>query len=145
MAKEVLAFSAAASTITYLGVVITGLSDSDSAIQFEPSVDSATMRVGIQGDAGIALSADSSAMFTLELLQGSESCEFLQNKLNAQKIGAIATGPLIYRDAVSGTQIILNRAFISRQPNITRGGEYGVMTWTFLAPDAVFSVKAETI
>ena len=145
MATESLAYSAAALSISYLGVALTGLAEGDAVVTVSPTNEQASLTVGIQGDTGIALSADNSATITIEFLQGSESCEFLQAKLNAQKIGAVVSGALSIRDANSGTNIIGNRAFINTQPEITRGAAYGTMTWSFVTPDLVVDYKAETI
>ena len=141
---EVLSFNAASFTGTYLGFPITGMSDGDDSVTFEASTESATMMIGMHGDAGVAVSTDNSATVTVKLLQGSETCELLQNKLNAQKLGALITGPMIWRDSVSGTLVICNKTFISKQPSIQRGSGYNTMLWEFKTPDLKIEYKAES-
>jgi len=115
-------------------VHIQSLADGD-AIKITRNVDLATMRVGIQGAAGISISANKSGTVTVSILQDSETDFLLTKLLNLQTTAGstLQFGTLTLRNLKSGTLGTGQGCYFQKQPDYTiTGDNYPTREWIFL-------------
>lgn len=111
------------------GVPITGFDEGDDVINLERLNDSATHKIGTDGEMTVSISADRSGTVTFRLMQSSDSNAYLSGMINAQENGAFVPIFVQFKDTRgndlgSGTQ-----GYINRPASMTRGTNVNSQEW----------------
>ena len=120
-------------TITLInGVEISGFADGDDVVKFERLTDSASHKVGVDGEMSVAVSSDKSGMATIKLMQTSSSNKYLSGLINLQESGFFSPIFIQFKDVnnldlVSGTQ-----GYIKKQAAMNRGAGIVAQEWSII-------------
>lgn len=111
------------------GVEISGFDEGDDVISLERLNDSASHKIGTDGEMTVAISADRSGSATFRLMQTSDSNSYLSGLINAQENGAFAPIFIQFKDTRgndlgSGTQ-----GYINRPASMVRGSGTNSQEW----------------
>lgn len=111
------------------GVEIGGFDEGDDVINLERLNDSATHKIGTDGEMTVSISADRSGSVTFRLMQSSSSNAYLSGLINAQENGAFTPIFVQFKDTRgndlgSGTQ-----GYINRPASMTRGTNVNGQEW----------------
>lgn len=111
------------------GVEIGGFDEGDDVISLERLNDSATHKIGTDGEMTVSISADRSGSVTFRLLQSSDSNFYLSGLINAQENGAFVPIFVQFKDTRgldlgSGTQ-----GYITKPASMIRGTNANSQEW----------------
>jgi hypothetical protein len=111
------------------GVEISSFDEGDDVITLERLNDSATHKIGTDGEMTVSISADRSGTVTFRLMQSSDSNAYLSGLINAQENGAFVPIFVQFKDTRgndlgSGTQ-----GYINRPATMTRGTNPNGQEW----------------
>ena len=111
------------------GVEINGFDEGDDVISLDRLNDSATHKIGTDGEMTVSISADRSGTCTFRLMQSSDSNTYLSGLITAQENGAFIPIFLQFKDTRgldigSGTQ-----GYINRPATMTRGTNANSQEW----------------
>ncbi|MCH8821332.1 DUF3277 family protein [Patescibacteria group bacterium] len=124
-------------TIVLINAVgITGWAEGDDVIQIERRADSAIDVVGADGEMTVAITADRSAEFRINLQQSSSSNLYLSGLVNAAENGAFVPIFIQFKDTggndlASGTQ-----GYIQKPPAMNRGTGINGQQWIIVVERA---------
>ncbi len=129
---------------------ITGWADGDDIISAKRSVDSASHKVGADGQMVVSISADRSGEFTFKLLKTSDSNAYLNSLFNRQELagaaGFVPVGVLMQdtfrQDRASG-----DTGYLKAQPAMTGGEKATTQEWTVVVErlDLVFGTSPDVL
>ena len=111
-------------------IEIEGYSEGDDAVSIVSDKDQFTKKIGVKGDVARSQTADNSCTITVKLLQTSVSNKLLMAAYNADRETGAGTAPLVVNDKETGETYVVNNAWITKLPDITRGENVNDMTWT---------------
>lgn len=103
----------------------------------------ASVRMGFGGDPSVALTSDHSYTITLSFFPEYDSAKLLnayyQGLAAAERAGKPYTGalPLVITDPTGLNSLVCNEAMIMEHGDFEYGEDTGVITFTFLVPEAV--------
>lgn len=111
------------------GVEVDGFDEGDDVITLERLNDSASHKIGTDGEMTVSISADRSGTCTFRLMQSSDSNTYLSGLITAQENGAFIPIFLQFKDTRgldlgSGTQ-----GYINRPATMTRGTNANSQEW----------------
>ena len=111
------------------GVEINGYDEGDDVITLDRINDSASHKVGADGEMSVAISADRSGMITFRLMQTADSNSYLSGLINAQENGAFVPIFIQFKDTRgndlgSGTQ-----GYIPKPATMVRGTNANNQEW----------------
>jgi len=111
------------------GVEISGFDEGDDAISLARVNDSATDKVGVDGEMSVSVTADRRGDATFRLMQTSDSNAYLSGLISAQENGAFVPIFIQMKDVKgndfgSGTQ-----GYIKRPADMTRGENVNSQEW----------------
>ena len=114
------------------GVEIGGFDEGDDVISLERLNDSASHKIGTDGEMTVSISADRSGSVTFRLMQSSDSNAYLSGLINAQENGAFIPIFVQFKDTRgndlgSGTQ-----GYITRPANMVRGTNANNQEWVIV-------------
>lgn len=114
------------------GVEVSGFDEGDDTISLERLNDSATQKVGTDGEMTVSISADRSGSVTFRLMQTSDSNSYMSALINAQENGAFVPIFVQFKDTRgndlgSGTQ-----GFITRPASMVRGTNASNQEWVII-------------
>lgn len=112
------------------GVEIGGFDEGDDTIVLDRINDSASHKIGTDGEMTLSISADRSGTVVFRLMQSSDSNAYLSGLINAQENGAFVPIFVQFKDTKgndlgSGTQ-----GYINRPATMTRGETAQPQEWT---------------
>ena len=111
-------------------IEIEGYSEGDDVVSIVSDKDQFTKKIGVKGDVARSQTADNSCTITVKLLQTSVSNKLLMAAYNADRETGAGTAPLVVNDKETGETYVVNNAWITKLPDITRGENVNDMTWT---------------
>lgn len=111
------------------GVEVDGFDEGDDVITLERLNDSASHKIGTDGEMTVSISADRSGTCTFRLMQSSDSNTYLSGLITAQENGTFIPIFLQFKDTRgldlgSGTQ-----GYINRPATMTRGTNANSQEW----------------
>lgn len=111
------------------GVEISGFDEGDDVIDLDRINDSASHKIGTDGEMTVSISADRSGIFVFRLMQTSDSNAFLSGLISAQENGVFVPIFAQFKDVrgldlVSGTQ-----GYIPKPAGMTRGENPNGQEW----------------
>lgn len=111
------------------GIEITGFDEGDDVIILDRITDSASHKVGTDGEMSVSISADRSGTVTFRLMQTSDSNSFLSGLISAQENGLFVPIFVQFKDTKgndlgSGTQ-----GYITKPAPMTRGTAVNAQEW----------------
>ncbi len=114
------------------GVEITGWADGDDVIKIARRADSASDKIGANGDMMVSISADKSGEFTFKLQQTSSSNKYLMSLCALQEGGAKTFVPVnvLFQDTYRQDRATGTVGYIKRPPELGRGAQAGAQEWT---------------
>ena len=111
------------------GVPITGFDEGDDVISLERTVDSASDKVGADGEMSVSISADRSGMVTFRLMQTSSSNSFLSELVSTQETGKLIPVSVLFKDVCGGDLGAGSKGYIPRPADIVRGQSVNSQEW----------------
>jgi len=108
-----------------------GFGEGDDVVVIEPETDQFSDIAGAKGDTVRTQTNDNRCTITVKLLQTSDSNKILMNIHNADKELGTGILPMIIQDKELGETYVVNNAWITRIPTITRGQQPNTMDWIF--------------
>lgn len=117
--------------ITYNNFALSGFADGTFATVTR-NEDMWTLSVGCDGEDTRSKSNNKSGTFEITLMQSSESNQILSDFMLADELSNSGSGPLLVKDASSGTTLYMaEQAWIKKAPDSEFGRESGSRTWVF--------------
>ncbi|MCL2829840.1 MAG: DUF3277 family protein [Betaproteobacteria bacterium] len=119
-------------TVVYInGVEITGWAEGDDVISIKRSADSASHKVGADGNMMISISADKSGEFSFKLQQTSSSNKFLLDLVSRMEGGAQTFVPVdvLFQDNFRN-DLGTGKGYIKKPTDVTRGAQGNGADWT---------------
>lgn len=113
------------------GVEITGWADGDDVIKIARRSDSASDKIGANGDMMVSISADKSGEFTFKLQQTSSANKYLMSLCALQEGGAKTFVPVnvLFQDTYRNDLATGTVGYIKRPPELDRGAQAGAQEW----------------
>lgn len=112
------------------GVEISGFDEGDDVITLDRINDSASHKIGTDGEMTVSISADRSGTVVFRLMQSSDSNKYLSALITSQENGAFVPIFVQFKDTRgndlgSGTQ-----GYITRPASMSRGTNANAQEWT---------------
>ena len=116
------------------GVEITGWADGDDVIKIARRSDSASDKIGANGDMMVSISADKSGEFTFKLQQTSSSNKFLAGLVALQEGGAKTFVPVtcLFQDTYRQDLATGTVGYLKKPADLSRGDKAGDQEWTIV-------------
>ena len=116
------------------GVEITGWADGDDVIKIARRADSASDKMGANGDMMVSISADKSGEFTFKLQQTSSSNKYLMSLCALQEGGAKTFVPVncLFQDTYRQDLATGTVGYIKRPPALGRGAKASTQEWEII-------------
>lgn len=114
------------------GVEITGWADGDDVIKIARRADSASDKMGANGDMMVSISADKSGEFTFKLQQTSSSNKYLMSLCALQEGGAKTFVPVncLFQDTYRQDLATGTVGYLKKPADLSRGDKAGTQEWT---------------
>jgi len=114
------------------GVEVSNFDEGDDTIQLARLNDSASHKIGTDGEMTVSISADRSGSVTFRLMQTSDSNVYLSGLVTAQENGAFVPVFVQFKDTRghdmgSGTQ-----GYITKPADMTRGTNANAQEWVVI-------------
>lgn len=122
-------YSAANNILLVNGIEITGFDEGDDVIKGERTKDSASDKVGVDGEMSVSYTQDKSGMVTIRLMSTSDSNGFLMAIVNAAENGAFVPVNVMFKNTNNGEVLGGSQGYIKRPPNISRGENVTAQEW----------------
>lgn len=111
------------------GIEIVGYDEGDDVIKATRAKDSATTKVGADGEMTASFTSDKSGTVTIRLMQTSDSNAFLQALVSAAENGRFIPVAALFKDTVTNETFGGSRGLIIRPADRSRGENAGTMEW----------------
>ena len=111
------------------GVEIGGYDEGDDVIVLERINDSASHKVGADGEMSVAISADRSGTITFRLMQTADSNQYLSGLISAQENGAFSPLFVQFKDTKGGDLGSGTQGYIPKPATMTRGNATNNQEW----------------
>jgi phage terminase large subunit-like protein len=117
------------------GVEITGWAEGDDVIDIQHAADAISSTVGAGGEMVTSISADRSGTIKFKLQQTSPSNKFLNDLLDAQRLGSASFAPIQIKFQDLGRNDVADGAscYIKKSAGIKRGAKANSQEWEFVA------------
>lgn len=110
---------------------LVGYGEGDDVVNIDPEAEQFTDLAGAKGDVTRTQSSDNRCTVTVKLLQTSSSNKVLMAIHNSDRETGVGVLPMVLQDKELGETYVINNAWISKLPTITRGQAPNTMDWTF--------------
>lgn len=114
------------------GVEISGFDEGDDVITLERLNDSASHKIGTDGEMTVSISADRSGTATFRIMQTSDSNQFLSGLISAQENGAFVPIFMQFKDTRGNDLASGSQGYITRPANMTRGTSANSQEWVIV-------------
>lgn len=114
------------------GVEISGYDEGDDVIALDRRNDSASDKVGTDGEMSVAISADRSGSIVFRLMQTSDSNSYLSGLISAQENGSFVPIFAQFKDVRGGDLGSGTQGYILKPAGMTRGTAVGNQEWTVI-------------
>jgi hypothetical protein len=116
------------------GVEITGFADGDDVIDMKRRTDSASDKIGADGNMMVSLSADYSGEVAIKLNQVSPSNKYLTKLLNLQEGRGVRFKPIqiLFQDTYRNDVGAGSLGYIKKPADMVRGANGQVVEWSFV-------------
>jgi len=111
------------------GIEITGFDEGDDVIILDRINDSASHKVGTDGEMSVSISADRSGTVTFRLMQTSDSNAFLSGLISAQENGIFVPIFVQFKDTKGGDLGSGTQGYITKPAPMTRGTAVNAQEW----------------
>ena len=111
------------------GVEISGFDEGDDVIELDRINDSASHKIGSDGEMTVAISADRSGTVTFRLMQTSDSNTYLSGLIIAQENGAFIPVFVQFKDTKGGDLGSGTQGYIPKPATMTRGTSANSQEW----------------
>lgn len=116
-------------TLLVNGLPIEGYDEGDDTISIARTQDTATHKVGTDGEMSVSLSANRSGTCTFRLMQTSDSNTYLSGLMIAQENSVFVTVYFAYTNATDGSGASGTSGYLTKPANIVRGEKVNSQTW----------------
>ena len=115
---------------------VIGFADGDDVISIEPTTEIGDPLIGADGASIVSFSADQSASVTIKLLANSPFNQFLNQKVQRQRGGAVVgvTFPISFLDVSSGESGGCTNAVVTKEATIQSGKKTSEREWRIFCP-----------
>jgi len=116
------------------GVEITGFADGDDVIDMKRRTDSASDKIGADGNMMVSLSADFSGEVVIKLQQTSSSNKYLTKLLNLQEGRGVRFKPIqiLFQDTYRNDVGSGSQGYIKKPADLMRGQNGQTIEWSFV-------------
>jgi len=114
------------------GVEISGFGEGDDAITMERNNDSASHKVGADGEMTVSISADRTGRLAFNLMQTSDSNTYLSALINAQENDAFVPIFVQYKDTRGKDIVSATQGYLTRPATMTRGANANEQEWVIV-------------
>ena len=114
------------------GIEITGFDEGDDVIKLARLNDSASHKVGIDGEMTISISADRSGGVTFSLMQTSDSNAYLSGLVVGMENGVFVPIFIQFKDTRGGDLGSGTQGYIKKPADMGRGATAGSQEWTVI-------------
>lgn len=111
------------------GVEISGFDEGDDVIVLDRINDSASHKVGADGEMSVAISADRSGTATFRLMQTADSNGYLSGLVSSQENGAFIPLFVQFKDTKGGDLGSGTQGYIAKPATMTRGTNPNNQEW----------------
>lgn len=111
------------------GVEISGFDEGDDVINLARLNDSASHKIGIDGEMTVSISADRSGGVTFSLMQTSDSNGYLSGLVTGMENGAFIPIFIQFKDTRGGDLGSGTQGYIKRPADMGRGQNAGAQEW----------------
>ncbi len=111
------------------GVEISGFDEGDDVITLDRINDSASHKIGADGEMSVAISADRSGEITFRLMQTSDSNTYLSGLITAQENGIFVPTFTQFKDTRGGDLGSGTQGYIPKPATMTRGTNPNNQEW----------------
>lgn len=111
------------------GVEISGFDEGDDVISLDRLNDSASHKIGTDGEMTVSISADRSGTVTFRLMQSSDSNTYLSGLINAQENGAFIPIFVQFKDTRGNDMGSGTQGYINRPASMVRGTNVNSQEW----------------
>ena len=112
------------------GVGISGFDEGDDVINLDRINDSASHKIGTDGEMTLSISADRSGTVVFRLMQSSDSNTYLSGLISAQENGAFIPIFVQFKDTRGGDLGSGTQGYINRPASMSRGTNANSQEWT---------------
>jgi hypothetical protein len=112
-------------------IEIQGFAEGDDVISITQEADQFSDIAGAKGDVVRTQSSDNRCTVTIKLLQTASSNKDLLAAYNVDKESGVGVVPMIIEDKEAGETYVINNAWITKIPDVTRGANPNSMDWVF--------------
>lgn len=110
---------------SFAGTGLTGFADG-TFVTVERNSDGMTLKVGADGESGVAVSADESGKVTVTVLNTSKTNDYLSTCANLK-----TRGPLQIKDLSGRLLVLAEDAWVTKHASITKSKDVEENAWTF--------------
>jgi hypothetical protein len=116
------------------GVEITGFSDGDDVIDMKRRVDSASDKMGADGNMMVSISVDKSGEIGIKLQQTSSSNRYLTRLHQAQEVAGSRFKPIkiLFQDTYRNDMGAGSIGYIKKPADMVRGQNAQTIEWSFV-------------
>lgn len=111
------------------GIEISGFDEGDDTIALERIGDSASHKIGSDGEMSVSISADRSGSITFRLMQTSDSNIYLSALVTAQENGAFVPIFIQFKDTKGGDMGSGTQGYITKPSGMVRGSNVSAQEW----------------
>lgn len=112
------------------GVEIGGFDEGDASIDIARLNDSASHKIGNDGEMTLSLSADRSGMMAFRIIQTSDSNSFLSGLIAAQENGAFIPIFAQFKDVKGNDLASGTQGYLKRPADMSRGETANAQEWS---------------
>jgi hypothetical protein len=114
------------------GFEIKGFADGDDVVAVARREDSATDRVGAQGEMTVSVNTNKSGTFTFNLMQTSESNAYMSGLMAAQENGIFVPVTAQIKDTRGGDLSSGTQGYITKPSDMQRGVGVNTQQWVIV-------------
>ncbi len=114
------------------GIEITEWAEGDDVIQISRLNDSTAHVIGASGEMAVAISADRSGQFVLNLQQTSQSNAYLSSLVTAAENGAFVPVFIQFKDTEGNDLASGTQGYITKPADMSRGTGINSQEWTII-------------
>lgn len=114
------------------GIEIAGFDEGDDVITLARLNDSASHKVGTDGEMTLAISADRSGTVTFRLMQSSDSNTFLSGLINTQENGVFIPIFVQFKDSETADLASGTQGYITKPADMVRGTAPNSQEWVIV-------------
>lgn len=114
------------------GIEISGFDEGDDVITLERLNDSASHKIGTDGEMTVSISADRSGTVTFNLMQSSDSNKYLSGLVTGMENGAFIPIFVQFKDTRGGDLGSGTQGYIQKPASMSRGQNANAQEWVIV-------------